>query len=77
VYPISPAKSYRAHRVLGQVVAQSQLRMFQEATEPTPKGQRVVACLGCSIRITIARVVPPGFTLSTLAIEIEMQMAVP
>ena len=46
VYPISPAKSDRAHRVLGQVVAQFQLRIFQEATEPTPKRQRVVAGLG-------------------------------
>ena len=38
--------SYRAHRVLGQVVAQFQLRIFQEATEPTPKRQRVIAGLG-------------------------------
>jgi hypothetical protein len=29
-------KSYRAHRVLGQVVAQFQLRIVQEATEPAP-----------------------------------------
>jgi hypothetical protein len=36
VYPTSVAKSYRAHRVLSQVVAQFQLRIFQEATEPTP-----------------------------------------
>jgi hypothetical protein len=35
----SASKSYRTHRVLSQVVAQFQLRIFQEATEPTPKRQ--------------------------------------
>jgi hypothetical protein len=29
VYPIAPTKSYRAHRVLGQVVAEFQLQIFQ------------------------------------------------
>jgi hypothetical protein len=29
------AKSYRVHRVLGQVVAQFQFLIFQEAAEPT------------------------------------------
>src|SRR5277367_3813667 len=48
VYPVSSAKSDRAHRVFGQVVAQFQLRIFKEATEPTPKRQRVIAGLGQS-----------------------------
>jgi hypothetical protein len=46
VYPIASAKSYRAHRVLGQVVAQFQLRIVQEAAEPAPKRQCVIAGLG-------------------------------
>ena len=34
VYPISPAKSYRAHRVLGQVVAPSRFRVQELGSSP-------------------------------------------
>ena len=44
--PIFSPECYWAHRVLSQVVAQFQLRIFQEAAEPSPKRQRVVAGLG-------------------------------
>ena len=46
VYPMAPTKSDRAHRVLGQVVGEFQLRIVQEVAEPAPKPQRVIAGIG-------------------------------
>jgi hypothetical protein len=45
---IFASKSDRAHRLFGQIIAQFQLGIFQEATEPTPKRQRVSAGFGQS-----------------------------
>jgi len=40
--PVLSAQSYRAHRVLRQVVAQFQLGILQEARELSPERERVV-----------------------------------